>query len=162
MKSFVLRFLTFLCMSSTALFAQPTLSVGFSNPMVVHQQSTMTLTATNAATNPPQTGMGYTYTLPAGMSFPAGATVTTSCGGTGTISGNTMVFTNGTMASGMATCAIMVPVVAAAPGTINPTTGSFSNPTNVTVGANNGMGANPANIVVHPASCNANAGILGY
>jgi hypothetical protein len=140
----------------------PTISVSFSNPMVVGQAGTLTLTATNSAGNPVQTGMGYTYTLPTGISFLAGATVTNSCGGTGTISGNTIVFANGTMASGMANCVLTAPIMAAAQGTINPTTGSFSNPTNMGIGANNGVGANPVNIVVNPAACNANAGILGY
>jgi uncharacterized repeat protein (TIGR01451 family) len=148
--------------NATCAATPPTISVSYSNPMVVGQQGTLTLTATNSAGNPAQTGMGYTYTLPAGLSFPAGATVTNSCGGTGTISGNTIVFANGTMANGMATCALSVPVMAAAQGTINPTTGSFSNLTNVTMGANNGVGANPVNIVVNPAACNANAGLLGY
>jgi hypothetical protein len=142
--------------------AQPIVSVAYSNPMVAGQQGTVTLTLTNSAGNPSQTGIGYTYTLPAGLSFPAGATVTNSCGGTGTISGNTITFANGTMASGMATCALSAPVLAAAQGTINPSTGSFTNPVNVAPGANNGAGANPVNIVVNPPACNANAGILGY
>ncbi|MEN9609258.1 MAG: hypothetical protein RLZZ628_72 [Bacteroidota bacterium] len=145
-----------------AMLVPPTVSVGFSNPMTVGQPGTMTLTLTNSAGNPAQTGMGYTYTLPPGLSFPAGATVTNSCGGTGTLSGNVLTFANGTMASGMATCTLTAPVLAAAQGTINPTTGNFSNPTNVTMGSNNGVGANPVNIVVNPAACNANAGILGY
>ncbi len=148
--------------NATCAVTPPTISVSYSNPMVVGQQGTLTLTATNSAGNPAQTGMGYTYTLPVGLSFPAGATVTNSCGGTGTISGNTITFANGAMANGMGTCALSVPVIAAAQGTINPTTGSFSNPTNVVIGANNGVGASPVNIVVNPAACNANAGILGY
>jgi uncharacterized repeat protein (TIGR01451 family) len=144
------------------MLVPPTVSVGFSNPMTVGQQGTMTLTLTNSTGNPAQTGIGYTYTLPPGLSFPAGATVTNSCGGTGTLSGDVITFANGTMASGMATCTLTAPVLAAAQGTINPTTGRFSNPTNVTMGLNNGVGANPVNIVVNPAACNANAGILSY
>lgn len=138
----------------------PTISVGFTNPMTAGQNGTVTLTATNSSGNPAQTGMGYTYTLPPGLSFPAGATVTNSCGGTGTISGNTITFTGGTMASGAATCTITAPVIAASSGTINPSTGSFGSPTNVTIGANNGAGASPTNITVNPPSCAANAGVL--
>jgi uncharacterized repeat protein (TIGR01451 family) len=145
-----------------AAVTPPTVSVAYSNPMVVGQQGTVTLTLTNSAGNPAQTGVGYTYTLPSGLSFPAGATVTNSCGGTGTISGNAITFANGTMASGMATCSLSAPVLAAAQGTINPSTGSFTNPVNVSAGANNGAGASPVNIVVNPAACNANAGVLGY
>jgi hypothetical protein len=140
----------------------PTVSVSYTNPMAVGQQGILTLTLTNSASNPSQTSIGYTYTLPSGLSFVVGATVTNSCGGTGTISGNTITFANGTMASGMATCALSAPVIAAAQGTINPSIGSFSNPANVLIGANNGVGASPVNIVVNPAACNANAGILGY
>lgn len=138
----------------------PTVTVGFTNPMTAGQNGTMTITATNASGNPAQTGMGYTYTLPTGMSFPAGATVTNSCGGTATISGNTVTFTGGSMASGTATCTILTPVVAAATGTINPSTGSFGSPIGVTIGANNGAGASPTNITVNPATCAANAGTL--
>lgn len=140
----------------------PTVSVSYSNPMVVGQQGTMTLTVTNSSGNPAQTGIGYTYTLPSGLSFPAGAVVTNSCGGTGTISGNTITFASGIMASGMATCTLSAPVIAAAQGTINPSTGSFTNPVNVLIGANNGAGVSPINIVVNAATCNANAGLLGY
>lgn len=140
----------------------PTISVGFSSPMTVGTPGTMTLTATNSSGNPAQSGMGYTYTLPTGLSFPPGATVTNSCGGTATISGNTITFSGGTMASGTATCTISVPVVAASAGTINPSTGSFGSPTGVTIGANNGAGTTPTNITVSPAACAANAGVLSY
>jgi hypothetical protein len=139
----------------------PTITTSFSpNPMTAGQNGTLTLTATNSAGNPAQSGMGYTYTLPTGLSFPAGATVTNSCGGTPTISGNTITFTGGTMASGTATCTISAPVVAASAGTIDPTTAVLSNLQNVTAGANNGAGSNPTNITVNPAACAANAGVL--
>jgi hypothetical protein len=132
------------------------------SPMTAGVNGTLTLTATNSSGNPAQSGMGYTYTLPTGLSFPAGATVTNSCGGTATISGSTVTFTGGSMASGTTTCTISAPVVAAAAGTINPATGSFGSPTQVTIGANNGAGASPTNITVNPATCAANAGVLGY
>jgi uncharacterized repeat protein (TIGR01451 family) len=138
----------------------PTITVGFTSPLTAGQNGTMTITATNSSGNPAQSGMGYTYTLPTGLSFPTGATVTNSCGGTATISGNTVTFTGGTMASGMATCTISAPVVAASAGTINPSTGSFSSSTQVTVAPNNGVGVSPTNITVNPAACAANAGVL--
>jgi hypothetical protein len=132
------------------------------NPMTAGVPGTLTLTATNSAGNPAQTGMGYTYTLPTGLTFAPGATVTNSCGGTGTISGTTITFTGGTMASGTPTCTVSAPILAASAGTINPTTGSFTSPTGVTIAPNNGAGTTPTNIVVNPAACAANAGVLGY
>ena len=141
----------------------PTITTAIApSPMTVGVNSTLTLTATNSSGNPAQTGMGYTYTLPTGLSFPSGATVTNSCGGTATISGNTLTFSGGTMSSGMATCTISAPVVAVAVGTINPTTGSFGTHANVVIGANNGAGTTPVNITVNSAACAANAGVLGY
>ena len=142
--------------------APPTITSAIApNPMTAGVPGTLTLTATNSAGNPAQTGMGYTYTLPAGLTIPVGAVVTNSCGGTATISGTTVTFTGGTMASGSATCTISVPVLAAA-GTINPATGSFTSPSQVTVAPNNGAGASPTVITVNPAPCAANAGVLGY
>ncbi len=139
----------------------PTVSAAIApNPMTAGQNGTLTLTATNSAGNPAQSGMGYTYTLPTGLSIPAGATATNSCGGTATVVGNTVTFSGGTMASGMANCMVSVPVVAASAGTINPTTGVLNNLQNVTAAPNNGAGSNPVNIVVNPAACAANAGVL--
>ena len=143
--------------------APPTITSAIApNPMTAGTPATLTLTATNSAGNPAQSGMGYIYTLPTGLSFPAGTTVTNSCGGTGTISGNTVTFTGGSLASGTASCTLSMPVVAAGAGTINPSTGSFTSPTGVTIAANNGAGASPTTITVNPAPCAANAGVLGY
>ena len=66
------------------------------------------------------------------------------------------------MASGMATCTLTAPVVAAASGTINPATAVLSNLTNVTAAPNNGAGTTPTTITVNPPACAANAGTLGY
>ena len=127
------------------------------NPMTAGTNGLLTLTATNSSGNPAQSGMGYTYTLPTGLSFPTGATVTNSCGGTGTISGSTITFSGGTMASGMATCTVTAPVVAAASGTINPATASLTSLVNVTAAPNNGAGTTPTIITVNPPACAANA-----
>jgi hypothetical protein len=141
----------------------PTITTAISpSPMTAGTPATLSITATNSAGNPAQTGLGYTYTVPTGLTIPAGSTVTNSCGGTGTISGNTVTFTGGTMASGTASCVVSVPVVAAAAGTVNPSTGSFTSPSQVTIAPNNGAGASPAVITVNPAACAANAGVLGY
>jgi hypothetical protein len=144
----------------------PTITVGFApSPMTAGQNATMTLTATNSAGNPAQTGMGYTYTLPSGLTFPAGATVTNSCGGTAVVTNSTtLTFTGGSMTSGSSNCTISVPVVAASSGTINPGAGVIGSPVNVTPGANNGAGAGATPITVNPAvsSCAANAGTLTY
>ncbi|NJN33432.1 MAG: hypothetical protein HC817_03415 [Saprospiraceae bacterium] len=130
------------------------------NPMTANQNGTLTLTATNSAGNPAQSGMGYSYTLPTGLSFPAGATVTNSCGGTATIVGNTVNFSGGSMASGTANCAVSIPVVAVSAGTIDPTTAVLNNLQNVNSAPNNGAGSNPISIIVNPAACAANAGVL--
>lgn len=140
----------------------PTASVSITNPMTVGVAGTLTITLTNSSGNPEQTGLGYTYTVPTGMTIPSGSTLTNSCGGTGTVSGNTITFTGGTMANGTATCTLSVPVVATSTGTINPSTGSFPTTTGVTVSANNGAGATPTTITVNPAPCTANAGVLSY
>jgi hypothetical protein len=151
------------CQQSASMVNPPDVTISFSNPMIVGQQGTMTFTLTNDAGNPAQYSIGYTYTLPTGLNFPVGATVSNGCGsGTGTISGNTITFANGTMASGMATCTLTVAVTATSEGTVNPTRGSFGSLLNVTVGANNGAGVNPMNIVVNAPSCAANAGVLSY
>ncbi len=132
------------------------------SPMTAGTPATLSITATNSAGNPAQSGMGYTYTVPTGLTIPAGSTPTNSCGGTATVTGNTVTFSGGTMASGMATCVITVPVVAATAGTIDLTTGGITNPSNVIPGANNGAGPTPTPIVINPATCAANAGTLGY
>ena len=143
----------------------PVITVSITNPLTAGQAGTLTLTATNSTGNPAQSGLGYVYVIPTGLTIPAGSTVTNSCGGTATASGgNTLTFTGGSMSSGTATCTVSVPVVAAAAGTINPTTGSFPSVTNVTAAPNNGAGSNPTTITVNPAtaSCTANAGTLTY
>ncbi len=150
-------------LSSVVLVSPPIVKVAYSNPMIVGQQGTVTFTLTNDAGNPAQTGISYTYNLPAGLSFPNGATVTNACGGgTGTITGNTVTFSNGSMSAGTATCTLTAPIVAAAEGSINPTRGSFSGLANAAEDLNNGVGANPTNIVVNLPACAANAGVLSY
>lgn len=140
----------------------PVISASISSPLTAGQNGTLTLTATNSSGNPAQSGLGYSYTLPTGLSFPAGSTVTNSCGGTATISGNTLTFSGGTMSSGSATCTVSAPVVAASAGTIDPTTATLTSLTNVTAAPNNGAGSTPTNITVNPAACAANAGVLSY
>jgi hypothetical protein len=144
----------------------PTITTSFSpNPMTAGQNGSLTLTATNSAGNPPQSGVGYTYVLPSGLTFPVGATVTNSCGGTAVVTNSTtLTFTGGTMTSGQATCTISVPVVAPSAGSVNPGAGAFSNITQAVIGPNNGAGVGAGNITVNPAgpACAANAGTLSY
>jgi hypothetical protein len=143
--------------------AQPVITTSISpSPMTAGTPSTLSITATNSAGNPAQSGLGYTYTVPTGLTIPAGSVPTNSCGGTATVSGNTVTFSGGTMAAGMASCVVTVPVIAASAGTVDPGTGVIANPIKVTPGGNNGAGVGASPIVVNPPACAANAGTLGY
>jgi len=113
----------------------PKLTKAFSSSSVaVGTPITLTFTITNVDSNPPQSGIGFTDTLPSGLSYvldPFIPPFTTTCGGTGLfsppVSPNKFTFSNGALSA--STCTVTVRVVATSCGLF---TNNQSNITNVT------------------------------
>ena len=100
----------------------PALTKAFS-PATIDQGSTSTLTFTlaNSGTNPAQSGINFTDTLPPGVLVATLANLTTNCpSGTAAIAalggGGTITVTGATMSAGQASCTLAVDVTAAASG----------------------------------------------
>ena len=132
----------------TATYAQ--------NNIVVGTNSALTLTLTNPTLGASVAGMGYTYTLPAGLNVSSPSALTNTCGGTVNISGSTVTVTGASMSSTTSNCSISLNTTPPAVGTGNSTN---SNATGLVSNVTNGIVATALNYV---AACAANAGILGY
>ena len=78
----------------------------------------LTFTIQNSAGNPAQSDLGFTETLPAGLTVDAPPTVTNTCGGVLTViaGGDTITLTGGALAAGTPDCTITVSIRAAAEG----------------------------------------------
>lgn len=107
--------------NDTLVVVGTTLTKAFSPVTIaVSQSSNLTFTITNGTGAPPQGGLAFTETLPSGMTV-AAAPVPTQCSGsiTAAVGGNSITLAGGTLASGQASCDIVVPVRANAVGTYN-------------------------------------------
>lgn len=96
--------------------------------------STLTFDITNTASDPPQSGMSFTDSLPAGLVI--SGTPTNTCGGTVTVSadGRSLSLGNGSLATGTHTCRITATVSALGVcGIYKNTKANFSNVSNVDV-----------------------------
>jgi hypothetical protein len=132
----------------TATYAQ--------NNIVVGTNSALTLTLTNPTPGASVSGMGYTYTLPAGLNVSSPNALTNTCGGTVNISGSTITVSGASMSSATSNCTISLNTTPPAVGTGNSTN---ANATGLVSNVTNGIVATALNYV---AACAANAGILGY
>lgn len=103
---------------------QPQLSKRFgASALTVPQTTTLTFTIDNVPGALPQTNLGFTDTLPAGLVI-SSATLSNSCNGTVTTAAGAAIgagatsvrLNNGSMASGTARCTIQVSVTSSTPG----------------------------------------------
>lgn len=116
--------------SSGTTTTAPSLTMAFSPAAVLSgaTDSTLTFTITNVTGNPAQTGLGFTETLPAGLTISGFATNSTTCPGTISNPGpNQLVYTGGSLAAGTANCTITATVTTAA--FTNTTSATFTNKT---------------------------------
>jgi hypothetical protein len=132
----------------TATYGQNNILVGSTTPL--------TLTLTNPTAGQSVSGLGYTYTLPAGLNVAAPNALSNTCGGTVTVSGNVITVSGATMSSTTTNCTIILNTTPPAVGTA---TASTANATGLSPNAANSSVTTPLNFV---AACAANAGILGY
>ena len=120
--------------NDTLVVIGTTLTKAFSPTSVaINQSSNLTFTVTNGSGAPPQGGLAFTETLPAGVVV-ASAPVATQCSGTvaAPVNGNTITFSGGSLAAAQANCTIVVAVRSNLIGTYN------NLPANVT-GLSSGM-----------------------
>jgi mucin-19 len=88
--------------------------------------STLTFSLANGAGNPAQSGLAFTDTLPANVTV-VSPVMASQCNGTVSSSGaNNITFTGGSMASGTASCAILVTVTSSISGSYTNGTGNIS------------------------------------
>jgi hypothetical protein len=132
----------------TATYAQ--------NNIVVGTNSALTLTLTNPTPGASVSGMGFTYTLPTGLNIASPNALTSTCGGTATVSGNVVTVTGASMSSTTSNCTVTLNTTPPAVGTANATN---ANATGLASNLTNGIVATALNFV---AACAANAGVLGY
>ena len=114
--------------------APPVLAQAFGAPSIaLGSSTTLTFTITNPAANPnPLTGVGFSNTLPAGLTVAGGTSA--ACGGTvTTIAPSSIALSGGTIATG-GQCQFTVTVTGAAAG-------QFTNTTGAVTSSNGGSGA---------------------
>lgn len=113
------------------------------SPVAMGVPTTLTFTVTNINGDPPQSGMGFSDTLPPGLFYVPG-TYSSTCQGNASFSSGlqpaTITFTNGVLTS--PTCTITVQVMASACGTFT------NNQSNITVTNLDASGLIPARLQV--------------
>ena len=115
--------LTANALSSTLTVVGTTLAKSFSPvTQMLGSTSQLTLTITNGAGNPAQTGLAFTDTLPAGLVIATPNGLVNGCGGavTANAASNSITLAGGTLAAAAANCTITVNTIAA-------TAGSYTN-----------------------------------
>ena len=98
------------------------------NPVGANAPSTLTFTVSNGSGNPPQSGLAFLDTLPAGVIIATPAGVTNTCGGTatGTAGSNSISLSNGALGAGVSSCTIGVQITSATPGSYANTSANIS------------------------------------
>jgi uncharacterized repeat protein (TIGR01451 family) len=91
------------------------------------QLTTLTVTLTHANNAPAFTGLSFTDTLPAGQTVATFPNVISTCGGTLTASGNSIVLSNGNLPAGATSCTVSVDIQA--PASVGTTTNTLPAPT---------------------------------
>ena len=127
-----------------------------SNNITVGSTTPLTLTLANPTAGQSVSGLGYTYTLPAGLNIASPNALSNTCGGSVTVSGNVITVSGAGMSSITSNCTVMLNTTPPAVGTA---TASTANATSLSPNATNNSVTTPLNFV---AACAANAGILGY
>lgn len=139
------------CSATAALTA-----VYGANNIPINTTTPLTLTLTNPTAGQAVSGLGFTYTLPAGLNIATPNALSNTCGGTVTVSGNVVTVSGANLSSTTASCKI---IVNATPPAVGTATASTANATGLSPNITNGSASTPLSFV---ASCAANAGILGY
>lgn len=106
-------------LASTLAVVGTTLSKTFSPAtQMLGSNSQVTLTITNGAGNPAQSGLAFTDTLPAGLVVSTPAGLVNNCGGMASVTAgsNTITLANGSLPGGTASCSITVNTIASAVG----------------------------------------------
>src|SRR5262249_7879782 len=108
----------------------PTISLGYADPSIaVNSTTMMTIAITNPAGNPATIhGVGVSDTLPAGLKVATPNNLNVSCPSatvTATAGGSSVTISGGTLAAG-SVCTVHVDVVGSQVGTLNNTTGTVS------------------------------------
>ncbi|HSB09838.1 MAG TPA: HYR domain-containing protein [Blastocatellia bacterium] len=127
--------------ASITVVAPPTISKAFGTSSIALGGTTsLTFTITNPNTTVALTGVGFTDTLPAGLTVPDSST--SQCGGTLTIASNVITLSGATIAAS-GSCSFSVTVTGATGGVKNNTTGAVTS-------TNGGTGAtsNTASLTV--------------
>jgi hypothetical protein len=132
----------------TATYGQNNIVVGTTTPL--------TLTLTNPTAGQSVSGLGYTYTLPAGLNVASPNALSNTCGGTVSVAGNVVTVSGVNLSSTTSSCIVSLNTTPPAVGTA---TASTSNGTGLTPNATNASVSIPLTFV---APCAANAGVLGY
>jgi hypothetical protein len=132
-----------------------TATYGLSN-IIVGSTTSLTLRLTNPTAGQSVSGLGYIYTLPAGLNIASPNALSNTCGGTVTVSGNVITVSGAGMSSTTPNCAITLNTT---PPAVGSATASTANTTGLSPNATNSSVTTALNFV---ASCAANAGILGY
>jgi uncharacterized repeat protein (TIGR01451 family) len=102
------------------------------NSIVVNGSSVLTFTITNQTSDPAQSGISFTDLLPTGVTVTSAPS--TACGGTVSVSGgNTINFSNGTLAQAQHQCQFNVNVKASSCGKLVNDKSNFSHVTNLDV-----------------------------
>ncbi|GAB4555888.1 MAG: hypothetical protein OHK0023_27650 [Anaerolineae bacterium] len=120
--------------------AQATLYKGF-EPIEINpgENSTLAFTLFNAPYNPEITGIGFTDTLPDGLTV-VGTPTSPQCGGTVSVSGGNVITVSGaTLNFGAGWCQIFVTVTGNTPGVYWNDFTRISNPTKIITGTVNGV-----------------------
>ncbi len=81
---------------------------------VFGESSTLTFTIVNATGNSAASGLGFTDTLPSGITIAAASS--SQCGGTVSTSGSQLVFSGGSLAAGPTSCTVTATVTSTAAG----------------------------------------------
>ncbi len=101
--------------------------------MGASQTATLTFTLANGAGNPAQTNLGFTDTLPSGLTV-SGTPTVSQCGGSVTSTANSVTLSGGSLALAAPTCTVTLNVIAS-------TVGNYTNTTTNIGGLSGGLDA---------------------
>ena len=120
---------------------------------VFGESSTLTITIFNESGSSAKSGLGFTNTLPIGLTI--GSAPVSQCGGTVTVSGQDLIFSGGSLAAGPSSCLITATVTAPAGGTF---TNKGTDITGLAGGLTNGATDQTLHVYAYPTSVSDTTG----